>query len=168
MRPRQKSTWPAIFFLAGLAGCADLPRARIVATDPRLRELAELAAEQWNATGCVQLEVSGVSGNVVLQRWPAGTAWPWDGDVAAMHVEQAGERNVWLSPLYRFGDVDHDATALDLQSVLTHELGHVAGIHGHVAFRDATMWDWTRMGTTHQRTITRADEDALCAVWRDE
>ncbi len=57
-----------------------------------------------------------------------------------------------------------DGPAFDLQSTLTHEIGHTLGLdHSNVS--DATMFPYGNAGETWKRTLADDDVDGLCALY---
>lgn len=62
-----------------------------------------------------------------------------------------------------FTTVD-DAVKYDLQSILTHELGHAVGL-AHSGDADATMYPTYDKGTVGLRTLSADDVDAICAAY---
>lgn len=52
----------------------------------------------------------------------------------------------------------------DLQTVLTHEVGHVLGI-AHASDPTATMFNFYTPGTTELRTLEADDQNAVCAIY---
>ncbi len=59
---------------------------------------------------------------------------------------------------------DEEFSDFDLQSVLTHEFGHVLGL-GESAIDDATMYPTTRAGDLAHRTLAPDDEQGAQAVY---
>lgn len=57
-----------------------------------------------------------------------------------------------------------DNNKMDLQSVLTHELGHTLGID-HSSVPGAVMQPYGGPGETHMRTLSQDDIDAICAIY---
>lgn len=60
--------------------------------------------------------------------------------------------------------VSGEAGATDLESVLTHELGHLLGF-GHVEDPEATMFRRISPGETHFRSLSADEMDAICTVY---
>lgn len=61
--------------------------------------------------------------------------------------------------------VSEEAPVMDVENVLTHELGHVLGI-GHSDIDDlATMWGTTTKGDLTRRTLRPDDENAVFAAY---
>jgi MYXO-CTERM domain-containing protein len=60
--------------------------------------------------------------------------------------------------------VSDETIEFDLQSILTHEVGHLIGLD-HSPDPDATMYATYEMGTTDQRSIEADDIDAVCAIY---
>jgi hypothetical protein len=68
---------------------------------------------------------------------------------------------------HSFGVLDGaigDGNKMDLQSVLTHELGHTLGID-HSSVPGAVMEPYGGPGETHMRTLSQDDMDAICAIY---
>lgn len=59
---------------------------------------------------------------------------------------------------------ENDITTVDLESVLTHEIGHFFGL-GHSQFGFATMHASAPRGETDKRTVSSDDIQGLCAVY---
>jgi hypothetical protein len=55
----------------------------------------------------------------------------------------------------------------DIQSTLTHELGHGVGL-GHSSERWATMWPTGYDGTTWKRTLHSDDENGIIAIYGND
>ena len=54
--------------------------------------------------------------------------------------------------------------AVDLQNVITHEVGHFFGL-GHSQVRSATMSSHATIGETMKRDLAQDDRDGLCAIY---
>jgi len=63
-------------------------------------------------------------------------------------------------------DTQPDTTAFDIQDVLTHELGHVAGLD-HSPVHGASMWPYVSPGQWLHRSLTPDDQSGAVAVARD-
>jgi MYXO-CTERM domain-containing protein len=58
------------------------------------------------------------------------------------------------------------ADAIDLQNVVTHELGHFLGL-AHSEDLSATMWCAAQRGDHEKRTLADDDEAGLCAIYKN-
>ncbi len=69
-----------------------------------------------------------------------------------------------------FNGQDHEwatdgrSTAIDVQNVTTHEIGHFVGI-GHSDVPGTTMWPTTSTGDVSQRELHRDDVEAVCYLY---
>ena len=61
----------------------------------------------------------------------------------------------------------HDHGAIDIQSVMAHEAGHVLGLDDltDTASRSSTMFGKTLAGETSKRSLSNDDIDGLCAIY---
>lgn len=57
-----------------------------------------------------------------------------------------------------------NGSATDLQSIATHEIGHLTGL-GHSQLQDATMFASYLHGSTHSRTLHQDDVDGVCSLY---
>jgi len=73
------------------------------------------------------------------------------------------DTDIIFSPNYTFSTTGAAGT-YDLQSVLTHELGHSLGAD-HTGILGATMFQFTAPGDTHQRTLSQDDIAFVGAVY---
>ncbi len=60
-----------------------------------------------------------------------------------------------------FGDIHEDSESYDLQSVVTHEIGHFLGLDGHFADTSSTLFSCAFEGDASQRSPTEHDLHAL-------
>jgi hypothetical protein len=74
------------------------------------------------------------------------------------------DADIEVNHAYNEFTIGDDNVVYDLQSVLTHEIGHFIGID-HAADFDATMYAGYDEGTTSLRTLESDDIDALCTVY---
>jgi MYXO-CTERM domain-containing protein len=92
----------------------------------------------------------------------------WDGEPGPT----AGQAHGWyytcgpgsppLTTCRNYGDAD--CAYMDLQSVITHEAGHVLGLN-HTSVRTATMFASAGLGETIKRTLAPDDVDGICSVY---
>ena len=74
---------------------------------------------------------------------------------------------------FNFGTVipgTSDPVLVDLQSAITHEIGHTLGfedLYGS-ADRDSTMYAYDAPGETKKRTLTQDDIDGLCTLYPED
>ncbi len=99
--------------------------------------------------------------------------WPYPGGQDALGMTfvnfdpESGE--IWdvdveLNALTETLSVDPSADEVDLDSLLTHEAGHVLGL-AHTQDRAATMFPGYSRGTTGLRTLGYDDVSGLCAIY---
>ena len=62
---------------------------------------------------------------------------------------------------------DHDGGRYDLQSILTHEFGHVLGLGEEPAVAEATMFPTTARGETKKRDLSGDDEVGLSLLYAE-
>jgi hypothetical protein len=71
--------------------------------------------------------------------------------------------DIILNSYYKWGDGSLDKGVIDLQDVVTHELGHGLGLGDLYNFecRDATMYGYVNFGETSKRTLEAGDINGL-------
>lgn len=146
-----------------------------------LLEATVRAAAAWNEVGAGPvLEVLEASGpahellavDEVNRVGVLHGAWPYPAQAGAATVawtsiasQEIFEADIGLNPSFDFGDA---ATgAFDLQSALTHELGHVLGLPDLVDRGEATMYPAIPAGETLKRDLSEIDVDTLIATYQD-
>jgi hypothetical protein len=87
------------------------------------------------------------------------------------------ESDIWLNARHVFGSLDeadparkgaaHCAGAFDVQSVLTHEVGHFFGLGEDGDDSSATMSQKTSACTTSKRVLTDADRTAIAQLYAE-
>lgn len=61
---------------------------------------------------------------------------------------------------------DGSSDALDVQNLMTHELGHLVGL-GHSSKKSATMYVDSEFGQTSKRTLSSDDKKGLAKIYDD-
>jgi hypothetical protein len=153
-----------------------------------LADIARTSFSSWQEPSCscfrfVETAPTGVdeqafhndakNANALIWREGPGS-WPYSPAVIALtsvHYDPAtGEI---LDADVEFNGVDFDFAApdqgqsgveFDLQSTLTHEIGHTLGLD-HSDVPEATMFPYGGAGETWKRTLAADDEDGLCALY---
>jgi len=104
---------------------------------------------------------------MVRQGWDlGGTVLAWTNVFTDPITGEIQEADIYLNGQdFSWGNLggaeDHsDSQVADLQSVVTHEAGHVLGL-AHSQILLATMWPATPLGETHKRTLHDDDRDGL-------
>lgn len=141
-----------------------------------LRTATEQAAAAWNVVGAGpeilvapavttvrEPALDGVNAVFVLE-----DEWPWDPSeialtFAIMHATtgEIVEVDVAINAVHhRFGDTED---TLDVQNVLTHELGHALGLRHLDDQPEATMYPSIKPGEMKKRDLDLSDEGALLA-----
>ena len=135
-------------------------------------EPATLAFSELDDVGCHRTEYNEDSGNanVVLFQ---DTNWDYDSienNLAKTTVTfdpDSGEifdADIEINHAFNEFTVSDQNVVYDLQSVVTHEVGHFVGLD-HSDLYDATMTPGYDEGTTELRTLDTDDIDAACAVY---
>jgi predicted Zn-dependent protease len=78
------------------------------------------------------------------------------------------EFDILLNSKYTWGDATRDPNVMDLQAVVTHELGHALGL-GDVwepACSQATMYGFGTSGETQDRTLSKPDITGLRVIYQ--
>jgi hypothetical protein len=156
-----------------------------------VREALDEATAAWTATGegpVLSVETDpldgdpnpadGVVGVYCPSRWPADPDYL--GVTVSTYVAATGvlvDADILLNdrkPFERF-DVegppddcilDHrEDNAYDLDSVLTHELGHVLGLGESMDDPEATMWPRLAKRTVHPRSLATDDVDGVTSIY---
>lgn len=78
------------------------------------------------------------------------------------------EFDTFLNTDYFWGDATQNASVMDIQNVVTHELGHALGLGDVSDFRcsAATMFSSTAIGETGKRTLESADITGIRKIYR--
>jgi hypothetical protein len=154
-----------------------------------LSAVAREAFDTWQEVGCAYFyflatdpatvdaqEFNEDEGNVNLLVWrESEDDWPYGPLVVALtsvHYDPATGRIQdadieFNGHDFQFGtleDYPPDSQLIDLQSTLTHEIGHSVGL-AHSDQDGATMAPYGDPGTTDKRTLTQDDVDGLCALY---
>lgn len=142
---------------------------------------ARRAARAWQLEGAPELVVSsepapdlyapGAPGVAVVVQRP----WPHAQGLLAttmtLYDDRSGallDADVLINPAARLtvlDDAGGDPSRWDLQSLLTHELGHVLGLGESPDDPAATMWARLAAGDLGPRTLARDDRDGLSAIY---
>lgn len=158
--------------LVALAGCAAEaapPRPRwaaaelsLCADDAQLHAPLQAAAAAWQGVAPALRMVDPTAGpcDVRVGYGPVPSAW----GAATLRQYSADGRAIVRATIFidgdaPVGDASIDPAAVDLQSVLTHELGHALGIR-HVEQPHATMFEAIDAGDTSRRELSPEDVDA--------
>jgi MYXO-CTERM domain-containing protein len=103
--------------------------------------------------------------------------WPYGKDVAAVTAvtlapgtDEIVQAHIALNPHRRFRVLDgaDPSGASDLQSTLTHELGHALGLAHNDTDRDAVMFPFAAPGDTSKRWLAEDDYAGLSALYPGE
>ena len=78
------------------------------------------------------------------------------GGILGARILSNGQDHEWAT--------DGRSSAIDVQNVTTHEIGHFVGI-GHSDVPGTTMWPTTSRGDTSQRELHRDDVEAVCFLY---
>jgi len=140
-----------------------------------IRAATRRAGRAWEGYGTPDFAVSaeappaqylaGTPGVQIVRRAP----WPHARRFLALTVTQYDDRtgrlldaDVLINPGKPIGDGPRE---FDLQTVLTHELGHVLGLGESDADSRATMWPDIPLAQTHQRTLADDDVRGIRAIY---
>jgi len=106
--------------------------------------------------------------NVIASTYLSGI---FTGNVANRKIIEA---DIVFNERFLYGDATINPNFMDLQSVLTHELGHVLGLFhsptdppGHPQCSDATMYPSADFGETNKRTVDALDTPCLYLLYPD-
>ena len=81
------------------------------------------------------------------------------------------DADIVINGVHRFADASESKgkskNAYDLQSVLTHELGHLHGLGDDLEHPVAAMYAWSSPGEIQKRTLSGHDREALLALYAD-
>lgn len=154
-----------------------------------LTALTREAFDTWEDVGCAYFHFAATDpasvdeqvfhpdrGNANLLVWrETESAWPYGPLVVALtsvHYDPASgeilDADIEFNGFdFEFGTLDEypeDSPLIDLQSTMTHEIGHSVGL-AHSLEPGATMSPFGDPGTTHKRSLTQDDIDGLCALY---
>lgn len=135
-------------------------------------ERASIAFSELDDVSChlAEYDEDAPNANVILFQ---DTMWRYHGDgntVAKTTVtfdEETGEildADIEINHAYNELTVSDDNVVYDLQSIVTHEIGHFIGFD-HSSDSDATMFASYDEGSIEPRTLEADDVDAVCAVY---
>ncbi|MEI9941174.1 MAG: matrixin family metalloprotease [Pseudomonadota bacterium] len=121
---------------------------------------------------CDKSEYNSAAGNANIVLFREGE-WPYPGGQDALGVTfvnfdpESGE--IWdvdveVNAVTETLSIDPSADEVDLDSLLTHEAGHLLGL-GHTQDRAATMFPGYTRGSTGLRTLGYDDVSGLCAIY---
>jgi len=144
----------------------------------QVRRIVQRSMDAWNATGAGPMlsidddnvvDVAEHDGVNVLLFVDHG--WGFDdeelGRTLSTSVERTGEivdADIVMNVEHYDFSIDEVAASFDLQTVITHELGHLLGIR-HLSDEEATMFIRIDAKTTEKRELSAADERALQDVY---
>ena len=127
----------------------------------------ELAMQTWNEVPATGIEIGtydALPATPNLIYWP--TTWTGDEDQLALTSTYTTESGnivgfeIAINPDVDWG-VDGNADEMDLQNMMTHEVGHMLGVD-HTAVSDkATMHPSSELGETRKRDLFWDDEEAV-------
>lgn len=94
------------------------------------------------------------------------------GEILDADIRMNGEHFIWKE----ITSVSHDSRIVDVQNILTHEVGHFLGLEhasaenhvGHDLPEDATMWSHTNMNEIKRRVLTEDDKAGVRAIYPAE
>lgn len=155
-----------------------------------LDEIARAAFDAWEDVGCSSFrfeatapatadraEFSTDHGNANLLVWrEAPGSWPYSRSIIALtsvnfdeRTEEILDADIELNGVdYAFGALPEDQTGetslIDVQSTLTHEIGHMVGLD-HSPAPEATMAPYGEPGSIGKRTLHEDDVNGLCDVY---
>lgn len=144
---------------------------------PDARALLDVAARSWSVPSCTAarfvVEADRASGagengvnDVIVHRtdWPAMFATGSAGHTVLYTLgDKIVEADIHLNARDFTFTIGAAPPAIDLQAILTHELGHVLGI-GHSEIARATMSSGLLSGIA-ARSLEKDDLDAVCAMY---
>jgi hypothetical protein len=126
-----------------------------------------------------RVEVNSDKGNVNLLIWREELEdWPYDRAAVAMTTTHynlsTGEildvdiefNGAWFD-FGTLSGMDSSSPLVDLQSAMTHEIGHTLGFDDQFAelYRDSTMYGYDTPGEIGKRNLTEDDTEGLCTLY---
>lgn len=122
------------------------------------------SATETSATQPAQNKINTITKNLYGANGSVGTHVPYINDTNG----RIDESDIKINSSLTFAN-SPKAGAYDIQSVVTHELGHALRV-GHSPVKDDTMYDKGTTGSDDMRTLTTADKEAAqvsMSRWRN-
>lgn len=78
------------------------------------------------------------------------------------------EWDMLLNTDYTWGNADVDSTAMDLENIVTHELGHALGLNDQyeLSCEPVTMFGYSANGEVSKRTLEQADIQGITELYK--
>ncbi len=104
---------------------------------------------------------AGVGDRMITEEMPAVTTVVFDVDTGVII-----DADIDLNGVHFFWTVSDDPNQVitDIQSIVTHEIGHLLGLD-HSEDPETTMYPSTTEGQTHKRSLSQDDQDGICFIY---
>ncbi len=170
--PLNWTSWPMKFKIHGAAGPG--------VSSSQIKGAIRAAYKTWGSVSCAYISFSDlgsvnqpsynsndhVNTHIFVSSWNPS----WNGNALAfthtMYDPKSGkilDADILYNPS-RTWSISGSYSAIDVQAVATHEIGHEMGL-GHSKFSDATMYYATGNGNTQQRSLHSDDISAICYLY---